>query len=84
MMCCEDVHTIRLHRIKIIFYDPSTYFTFNNFSAEPVTKLMNESWRELILDANIGKPVIEAALTQLVSIVNKLFQAVPAEELEIV
>lgn len=45
---------------------------------------MKESWKELIMDENIGKPVIKEIIVQVVRIISKLFQIVPSEELEIV
>lgn len=55
---------------------------FNSiFPADPISKFLDESWKDVTLE--IGQPIVKELLKNVVDVVSKLFDAVPADELEL-
>ncbi|XP_075975336.1 uncharacterized protein LOC142976027 [Anticarsia gemmatalis] len=70
-------------------YEPLTVFNlvFHNLyngdkeRAEPVEQIIKQSWKEMLLD--VGKPVITKIVLKCIKITDKVFLAMPANEIEI-
>ncbi|KAJ8723232.1 hypothetical protein PYW08_003144 [Mythimna loreyi] len=71
-------------------FEPKTKYTlkFGNLyngdkeKTAPVEKIMNDAWKELILD--IGKPLMKEGMVSTVNVIDKFFKAIAAKDLEIV
>ncbi|KAF9813483.1 hypothetical protein SFRURICE_017062 [Spodoptera frugiperda] len=59
----------------------SNLFNGDKAQADPIEKIISESWKELILD--IGKPVLREGVTSIASAIDKMFKNVAAEDLEL-
>ncbi|XP_022828097.1 circadian clock-controlled protein-like [Spodoptera litura] len=56
-------------------------FNGDKTQADPINKIISESWKELILD--VGKPVLKEGILTIVDACDKMFKGIAAEDLEL-
>ncbi|KAF9422614.1 hypothetical protein HW555_001818 [Spodoptera exigua] len=87
----EDKAGVKHYKIGSFDYEfePLTRFDIklNNLfngdktQADPIDKIISESWKELIID--VGKPVLREGVVTIVGAIDKIFKGIAAEDIEI-
>ncbi|CAF4851190.1 unnamed protein product [Pieris macdunnoughi] len=68
--------------VEIVDIQLHNLFGGDETRAKPILEVINHSWKEMVME--IGGPIIKQLLDKGIHIVNKIFSAVPVDNLEIV